>query len=105
VFQAGGRFTSLPVGRERVLVAGTAWIVAVNCVDLLPNAMFNPVTVFVAGALGGAVSGLRRRRGAPASEGAEQAAPATAGVPAAEAPPDAPGPRPAGGVGTLYRRR
>jgi hypothetical protein len=71
VFASGRRFGTLRSRRDRWFVAGTAWIVAVNAIDLLPNAMLNSFIVFVAGALTGATApvgsasggtGVRRAR-------------------------------------------
>lgn len=58
VFASGRRFGMLRSRRDQWLVAGTAWIVVVNTIDLLPNAMLNSFIVFVAGALTGAIAGV-----------------------------------------------
>ncbi len=65
---------------DATLVLGTAWIVCVSAVDLLPNGFLNARTVFFAGALHGALQGARqpvRRR--PARQVAN--APTSAHVP------------------------
>ena len=41
----------LPVGRERTLVLTLTLLVLIRALDLLPNAFFAPITLFVAGAL------------------------------------------------------
>jgi O-antigen ligase len=57
-FRRRGRLTS---GAEWVVVAATAWIVALSGVDLLPNAMLTPLLVLFSGALAGVMEGTRRR--------------------------------------------
>lgn len=43
---------------DRFLLSGTALIVAVNAIDLLPNTMLTPFSLFVAGSLTGACEGV-----------------------------------------------
>jgi hypothetical protein len=58
VFASGRRFRMLRSRRDRWLVVGTAWIVAINAIDLLPNANISSFVVLVAGALTGAIARL-----------------------------------------------
>jgi hypothetical protein len=61
VLMAAQRLRYAASERERVLVAGLALLVAVSTLDLLPNGLFSFLPVFFAGALLGAVEGLRTR--------------------------------------------
>jgi len=71
VWLAAARSGRIGSRRDRILIATTALIVTVNGVDLLPNAMLTPLSVFISGALAGAVEGLRKsaRPLPPAGEG------------------------------------
>ena len=56
VFMARRRLSEVPFGRDRLLIGALAVVVAVNVVDLLPNALYSGFTLLLAGALAGVVS-------------------------------------------------
>jgi len=94
-----------PINGETALVVAMAWIVALNALDLLPNAFLQSRTLFFAGALTGAVSGWERVKGARQGRATGARRPAAAPSRGDEPEPPAP-PRPqaAGLGGSLLRR-
>jgi hypothetical protein len=64
---------------DRQLVDALSLLAAVNAVDLLPNAMFNAIPIFVAGALAGLATGMSRAQSPPVQRPTAQPPPPTAG--------------------------
>jgi hypothetical protein len=58
VFRAGRALRKLRVGPERLLLGTVSLLVAFVGIDLLPNGLFSALPLFLAGALGGAATGL-----------------------------------------------
>jgi len=80
VYQAGRAQRYAANERERLLLSGTALIVALGAVDLLPNGMFTNFIVYLAGCLAGAARGARlgpRRRPAAAAASIDTGHPRT----------------------------
>lgn len=67
VFAAARLIPRTPLEVDRLLLGGLSLAVAVQAIDLLPNASFNSLPYLMAGVLAGLVSGLRERPAAPAS--------------------------------------
>ncbi|MDB6176892.1 hypothetical protein PAF17_05150 [Paracoccus sp. Z330] len=73
IFLLSGAYRT--AGREiSVLMGGTAVVLAVNLIDLLPNATISPITWLITGGMLGYLEQLRH--GVPEGEGAPQPAPA-----------------------------
>ncbi len=68
IWKAAWVMRKIPRRSDRLLLAGLALIVALRCVDLLPNGLFSHITIFLAGALHGLATGIPRehQRDAPA---------------------------------------
>jgi hypothetical protein len=67
VFRAASTLRFTQPGRDRIYLTTLALIVAINMVELLPNATLSPWTWLLAGALLGRAEALRRTRWIPSS--------------------------------------
>jgi hypothetical protein len=60
VFRAGRAQTRVANERDRLMLSGTALLISISAVDLVPNGMFTNFIVYLAGCLAGAARGALR---------------------------------------------
>jgi len=60
IIVARRRSKKIPVPQDRQIVDALTLLVAINAVDMLPNALFNVLPIFMAGSLAGLAQGMSR---------------------------------------------